>query len=203
LYWIPRLTELPNGDFFTLYQDHGSVVAQRYGLESPVSGRKLVIKDTGGPTQRSIALKSIDTHIRSNPGIGVDPVANGAYLQVYNSAGSGESACLPLPASGWTTRGDPAGPTHRYSDASFANGPCKVASVGDFTKIKLVCKASVQPIGYSLDEAQQGEITVRLISGGVSYCSTFTGNKQDVPGRFIGSTAAAPAACPVPPIACP
>jgi hypothetical protein len=67
------------------------------------------------------------------------------------------------------------------------------------------CSASVQPIPYSLDEASQGSVAVRFVSGGLSYCTTFGGTvAKDAQGSaFVARNASAPVPCAVPPASCP
>jgi hypothetical protein len=74
-------------------------------------------------------------------------------------------------------------------------------------KLKAKCKATVQPIPYSLDEATQGSIAVSLRSGGTQYCTLFGGvvGKDSGPPLqlFTAKKAAPPTGCPTPPVACP
>src|SRR5262245_31527524 len=85
-----------------------------------VYGKKLLIADPGGETERKIVVKIVNAGLDV---AGMDPLTNGILLHVYNSAGGSDSVCLPLPASGWKA----AGSGLRYTDPTSANGPCQVA----------------------------------------------------------------------------
>src|SRR6185436_7366444 len=101
------------------------------------------------------------------------------------------SACMPLPASGWRATGNPAEPSLVYSDPGFANGPCKTVRMRPTAKgvlLKATCRSKTQPITYSLDEAQQDAVVVRLVSGTAEYCTRFGGASVliDASGQFLG-----------------
>ncbi len=105
-----------------------------------VFGRRLLISDAGTETQRKIVVKIV------NAGLDVaamDPLTNGVLLHVYNSAGTSDSVCLLLPASGWTATGS----GFRYADPTSANGPCQVALLRKAKVFKAICKATKSPIG--------------------------------------------------------
>ena len=178
-----------------------------------VAGKKLVVKDRAGDaTKRSLSLVLKDTAIDANA---VDPIADGATLQLYNANGSGESVCLPLPsvAGSWTVSGDPSRPKYRYRDSHFSNGPCKSVKIQDGKLVSASCNAKLSPIAYSLDEPSQGAMAVRLTSGTTTWCAAFggrvtrdSGTDPPVPGgrgQFKASDAPRPMACPVAPVACP
>jgi len=180
-----------------------------------VSGKKLAVKDATDPRKRSVAFETRDAALDTTRGSGIDPVANGLALQLYNADGTGESVCLHLPsvAGSWRSKGDPASPVFSYADARGVNGPCKHAVVKDGKLLKISCAAKIQPIAYSLDEPAQHALAVRLVSGTTSYCALFGGTVKtdsgtDPPiaggrGKFDARDAAAPAACPAPPVPCP
>jgi cysteine-rich repeat protein len=180
-----------------------------------VSGKKLDVKDGSDPTKRSVAFDSRDPAIDTTQGSGIDPVANGLALQLYDTDGRGESVCLRLPsvAGSWRAKGDPASPVFSYADTRGVNGPCKHAVVKDGKLLKISCAAKLRPIGYSLDEPAQHALAVRVVSGSATYCALFGGTVKtdsgtDPPiaggrGKFSARDAAAPAACPAPPAPCP
>ena len=167
-----------------------------------VRGKSLRIRDRSDPNKRRLFVLSTDDILDTSPDGGFDPVANGAFLHLYNAMGGPDSACLNLPASGWTASGDPAAPIFRYSDGLYANGACKSAIVKNRKRLRVVCSGQVQPLPYSLDEATQGTVGVRIGSGSTVYCAEFGGTVgQDEPGTF--SARKAPDACAVPPVGCP
>jgi hypothetical protein len=175
--------------------DNPGVFVQRYGHEAPVEGRVLLLSDPA-PAQRRLVVKLRHRSFSTQLGAGVNPVAHGAFLQLYNSNGSGESACLPLPASHWVAGGDPARPVYRYKDRSSVAGPCKVAGFKHGKMAKVVCRSDTQPIPFDLDEPQQGSLGVRLQIGEAVYCADFGGTiDPDVVGSFKAKSAAAPAEC--------
>jgi hypothetical protein len=184
------------------------------GAPVPVSGASLLLKDRAtDATRRTLSFVAKDAAISTAPS-SLDPVANGATVQVYNANGSGESLCLSLPSAGgsWTARGDASQPRYGYRDALAVNGPCKTASMKN-GKLKLSCTAKHSPIAYSLDEPSQGAMAVRVTSGVTTWCALFGGrvrrdsgtNPPVIGGRgqFRATNAPPPATCPPAPIGCP
>jgi hypothetical protein len=170
-----------------------------------VSGQKLVIVDNPKATKRKIVFVSKDASVDTTPGTGIDPVSDGASLQVFNAAGGSDAVCVDLPAARWRAKGKSGSPTFKYRDERFASGPCKSATVKDGKRLTVSCQAKAKPIGYSLDEQAQGSVGVRFRSGGTEYCAAFGGTvTKDAQGKaFKAKGAPAPAACPVPDAACP
>jgi hypothetical protein len=181
---------------------------------SPISGKKLLIKDKpSDPGKRKILFLSKDGSIDTSTGAGIDPAQFGAFLQVYNANGSGESVCIPMPAQQWTATGSGATLGYRYKDSTASNGPCKVAIAKGGTLLKAVCSGKSRPIDYSLDEAAQAVVGVNFIAGDRGYCSQFGGTiKTDSgteppnsggKGVFAAGDAPAPATCAAAPSPCP
>jgi hypothetical protein len=185
--------------------DGAGVFARRLDDAIGIDGRRVLIKDAPAATNRRIVFRAGDTVVSTRSGDGMNPVTDGAYLHVYGAGGSADSACLPLPAIGWVASGDPEHPTYDYKDTTFANGPCKRVRLKHGGVLQASCSASVQPIPYSLDEASQGSVAVRFVSGGLSYCTTFGGTvAKDAQGSaFVARNASAPVPCAVPPASCP
>jgi hypothetical protein len=163
-----------------------------------VYGRKLLISDPGGETERKIVVKIVNANLDV---AGIAPLTNGVFLHVYNSAGTSDSVCYSLPASGWKA----AGSGFRYTDPTAANGPCHVAILRRAKLFKAVCKATKSPIDYTLDESAQASVAVRFGGGSIAYCADFGGaDRGDVPGKkFLGKNAFPPLQCPTPPASCP
>jgi hypothetical protein len=179
----------------------------------PVAGKQLVLKDNPlDATRRSAVVALKDPAITT---LGIDPVADGASIEIYNANGSGESVCLALPslAGSWRRSGPLSRPKFIYKDAAAANGPCKTATIAMGSGIKVICKAKDAPLAYSLDEPSQGAMAVRVTSGRTTWCASFGGrvvrdSGTDPPvdggrGQFSAKDALAPAACPSAPSACP
>ena len=172
----------------------------------PVAGTKLLIRDNhDNPAKRRLVFRATDEVLNTEPGVGVNPGADGAYLHVYNTAGTGDSACIALPAVNWVQKGLAGALVYRYADPSYAIGPCSKVSVKQGKIIKASCKAWLQPIAYTLDEIEQGSVAVRFVSGDVVYCAHFEGAAVTADGsrRFVARFAPAPATCPAPVGACP
>ena len=163
-----------------------------------VFGRKLLITDAGSEAQRTILVKIFNAGLEVTA---MDPPSNGVFLHVYNSAGTSDSACMALPASGWTATAW----GFRYSDPTSANGPCKVAVLKRARIFKAICKATQSPIEYSLDEAAQASVAVRVVAGAIAYCADFGGAERgDIQGKkFFGKNSSPPLFCPPSPAACP
>jgi hypothetical protein len=174
------------------------------GGPQPIAGALLLIADRTA-TKRAIVFTSKDERLDGSPGTGIDPVAAGAVLQVFNAAGTGDSTCLGLPAAGWSVKGKGAKRTLRYRDKRSTSGPCRLAAIRDGKVLHVVCRAKTKPIDYSLDEPAQQSVGVRFRSGATEYCTVFGGTiAKDRQGRiFKAKRAPAPAACPAPPVACP
>jgi len=201
------LSAEPDGRFVVTFTgrdaDGYGIVGRRFAGPVHVAGKRLVIEDPGAPAKRSITLASNDPGVDTASGTAMDPTVEGATLHVYNAA-TGDSACLPLPAAGWTRQGTPFHPVFAYEDKAFAGGPCKSAVVRDGKLLKAACSAKVLPISYTLDEPEQGAVSVTFTSGLTRYCASFGGVvKTDRPGKFNASASPAPSSCPEPPATCP
>jgi hypothetical protein len=199
----PSIAAAANGEFVVVWYGYGLRGRFAPGAH-PISATRLLIRDNVDATKRKLVFLSNDAGIDTSPGTGIDPVTDGATLLVYNTAGTGDAACFTL-AGGWTSAGDPASPSLRYTDSTAASGPCKSARVQDGKLLKVSCQAKVQPIDYSLDEAAQVSVAVRFASGTTAYCATFDGAsiKRDSPGQFLAAHASARGACPTAPRSCP
>ncbi|MGH7340539.1 MAG: hypothetical protein ACREKH_08630, partial [Candidatus Rokuibacteriota bacterium] len=196
----------PDSSYFPSQDGSDSgIFARRWTVTAPLSGQSIVVKDPTDDTRRKVVFRSRDPILSGVPGSGVDPETDGAFLHVFNDGGSGDSVCLALPASGWTRVGNATDrPIYRYRDPGFVNGPCNSAYLGHGRLLRVSCRAEVAPIGYSLDEPQQGSVGATFRSGGAEYCARFGGAlSADQPGVFRARLAPPPAACPVAPASCP
>jgi hypothetical protein len=153
-------------------------------IDDPTAGFKLVIKDPG---PASAAKRKLKLRLDSNAFLrdGTDPTANGAVLQVFNSATGSDAMCWSLaapfwslkpatcaggvacPASGICFEGRPCPNSYslRYLDKAFTGGPVKTASEskhGSGRQLKLSAAGTVEPIDYTLDEPSQTAIGVVL-----------------------------------------
>jgi hypothetical protein len=203
----------PDGRYGVAWQDGSGfdtassvIYARFYAHEAPVKGSRFELRDGPSPSDRRVILRVRDRIVATRPGAGLDPTVDATFLHVFNSDGSGEAVCLPLPAGGWTVRGRPEKPTYVYSDPGYAYGPCRNARVRDGSSLSVTCDASVQPIAYSLDEPQQGSVGIELVSGDAKYCANFGGRvaiDSAAAQQFKASRAPAPVSCPTPPTTCP
>jgi hypothetical protein len=142
------------------------------------------------------------------PGSGGDPTLHGARLAVLNTDGSGESSVLNLPASGWSMLGSPARPKGwKWRSRDAADGVSLITIKADHLSVK----AGKDGFSFTLDEAQQGSLGMRLELGDDwIFCadapartsgSPPTSARYDLPGRFSGAKSApAPAVCPLRPV---
>jgi hypothetical protein len=172
-----------------------------------LTGKRLVVVDNPVPTRRRIVFNSPDRNVSTTPGVAPNPLVDGAFVQVFNASGTGESVCIPLPAAGWTTTGPPETPVYLYRDATGAHGPCHQATLrgGKSPMVKVACRAKHQPIAYTLDEPSQGSLGVNLTSGSATYCTLFGGVVTDsgATRKFVAKNASVPTTCPTPPAGCP
>ena len=100
------------------------------------------------------------------PGSAGDPTLFGGMLVVYNGTGSGETFAVDLPADQWHLDGDE---VNGWRYVFSAGAPVwKVYAKG--TKVSV--RGGKAAWGYTLDEASQGAIAVRLTLGtGVTWCT--------------------------------
>jgi hypothetical protein len=138
------------------------------------------------------------------PGSAGDPTVGGATLQVYNADGvTTDAVSVALPASGWSALGSASSPKgwKFRGDASAAIRSIVIKSNA------IILRGGRGAWGYSLDEASQGRIALRLALGtDIGWCTATpadakgsppTTAKADHPGYFrAGGLAAAPATCP-------
>jgi hypothetical protein len=183
---------------------------RRYAVPAsvPAFGNRILLSDNPNPTRRHLSFVSKDRTISTTSGVSPNPVVDGAVLQVFNGSGSGESVCFALPASNWTATGPADSPTYRYRDLASLDGPCKRARLrgGRSPVLEASCRATQQPIAYSLDEPTQGSVVVSLATGTATYCALFGGTvlvDSATERKFRAQNADPPPACPVPPVACP
>jgi hypothetical protein len=189
------------GDFVTAWAFDG-VLGKRLGDFRPALGMKLLMRDPGAPTSRRVIarFRPRDDDFAAD----LDPITDGAFLQIYRADGGGDAVCADLPASGWRVIGDPAANRFAYDDPGFANGPCKIVRVKRGQPTRVVCTGAVQALPYSLDETTQGAVAVRFASGTSDFCMEFAENVQrDLPGLFLAKRSAVPVSCGPPPPGCP
>jgi hypothetical protein len=209
----------PNGDWFdgpyaAAIDDWAALVGQRvlgvgevnsnspgrgfaaFAFGDRLSGVKLLLKDPGDPSVRRLRLVSKDrTFMTPAPEDASAPTVAGATLEISNPV-SGESTSIFLPAAGWTMRppNTIGGTLYKYLDRALANGPCKVVVLKGNRVLKAKCDGA--QLAFTLDEATQGTIDVRLVlAGGFARCLSFGGPLRDEPGQFIAKNAPAPATC--------
>ena len=189
-----------NGDYgFTSFTSSS-------GGDLPISGKNLVIKDrAAGPVIR-MNFVSRDPILSVT---GIDPTVDGATAHVFNSAGGTETACFTLPSVNW--RRSPGG--FKYQDATLESSPVRIASLKNGSLRFSVKGRGPTAVSYRLREPSQGSIGVILTSGSRVLCANFGGTVSKDSGTgppnaggtgvFIARDAAPPAACPIPPDACP
>ena len=182
--------------------DDAGVFTRHFAPDVGITAQSVLIKDNPDGTRRKITFRSRDPILSVTAGTGVNPAANGAFLHVYGNGGSSDSACLPLPASNWSVTGALA---YEYRDVDFVHGPCWLVRLAEGKFLRANCKATAQPIPYTVDEVAQGSVGVEFVSGPSRYCGVFGGTiVRDTQGsQFRARNAPAPAACPVPPASCP
>jgi hypothetical protein len=112
---------------------------------------------------------------------------------VYNSAGlSSDDVTVLLPASGWRRLGSADAP-RAYVFEGAADAPIERALV---RKNRLVIRGE-EAFPYTLDEASQGRIAVRLeLGSGITFCADAAGRRHDRVNRFLGKKEPPPPSCP-------
>jgi CubicO group peptidase (beta-lactamase class C family) len=178
-----------------------------------VAGTKLDVSDIRqmrsgiAKTKRSLSFRSRDASIvLPAPGDAADPSVHGGRLTLINSAGTGESVTLELPAEGWSVKGT-GGAVTRLSYVSRKPKVQVTLRPGDI-KVKTRDKTG-RDLPFTLDEASQGGLAVVLELGSDRFCGDFGGaagglvradlgsvdGACNVRGRYSAQGAAAPAAC--------
>jgi len=136
------------------------------------------------------------------PGSADDPTVAGGVLYVANASGSGEVVRVELPAAGWQAQGSPARPRGFVFRDRAPGAPIGQVTVASD---RITLRGNGPGWAYTLDEAQQGRIALRLELGDSAWCAEAparaVGNPpstlaNDQPGRFTGiGKAPPPAAC--------
>lgn len=161
-------------------------------------GNKLLVKDPGDPSKRSIKVVVKDDMIQAPTAGSVhDPRTAGATVRIWNPT-TLEEAVFVLPAGpDWKALGTPPGAKgYRYRDKSGA-GPCTKVVVKPEKKIIVACKAKTGSIPFTLDEPSQGSIGMSVRLGAEApQCATFGGFViRDEPGQFKAKGAPRTPAC--------
>lgn len=132
-------------------------------------------------------------------GSGGDPTLAGATLRVYNAAGTGELVTVTLPASGWTTVGAITSLKGGYRFRSPDPGAPVQTVLVKRDRIKVSGGGAAW--GYTLNEAPQGIVALRLALGTAPAWCAEAGRpphtpRVDVVDRFSAGRMPPPAACP-------
>ncbi len=159
----------------------------------------------------SFAVRSTDDppgHRVVFPAIGTagDPTLYGGRAIIYNANGSGEQVVVDLPAAGWHHEGHnyPPDDLGRWVFTGLIGGV-----LGPIQKIwikrdKITIRGGNAPWTYTLDEASQGAVAVRLTLGTWdTWCAVgvprYPASTYDRPGRFIAEMKTPPPdTCPAP-----
>ncbi len=180
--------------------------------ETPIRASKVALKDDVtppiDPSKRKISFRSSAFHGAPSgvvvPGMGTDgdPTSGGgvggAELTIHGGAPGNQVLTIELPASGWTTNGNPLALTYKYTDKRNVNGPISSITVrnGD---LRIRGRGAAL---YPLASAPYGSITVRLELGArFGFCATAPAKLpvgvNDAPSRFNGVSNTPPSAsCP-------
>ena len=158
------------------------------------------------PRHRKLTFRSSTTRAAANrivppaPGSADDPTLAGATLHVANAAGSGEIVHVALPAIGWAAQGTAAHPRGFVFRDRSPNAPVSQVTIGPD---RITVRATGAGWTYTLDEAQQGRVALRLDLGGSVWCgdaaARASGNppstaSSDAPGRFSAQSKSPPPA---------
>jgi DNA-binding beta-propeller fold protein YncE len=173
-----------------------------------VAARVLRLTDASGPparpSRRRVAFKArtdrldLLAHRIVPPPLGSagDPRDTGAVLSIYNASGAAaDDVRIVLPASGWKASGGSV-PAYRFRSGD-PDAPLSVVVKRD----QITVRGGRAGFGYTLDEAAQGRVAVRLTVGnGVRWCAAAAPARSadDHRDRFKG-TGAPPEFCPTRP----
>ncbi len=171
------------------------------------TGQQVLTKDRDEKARtRSLAFRSKDALLTPPVGGTVgDPRTNGAVLELRNPI-TGEHAYTNLVADGWSAVGNPPDGSkgYKYRSRSPEHGPCKSVK---FSPGKLTARCKGLGLRFTLDEASQGAVAVRLhLADGTRICTEFGGvvthdessseSRRTVKFRAVKSPA--PASCDEP-----
>jgi DNA-binding beta-propeller fold protein YncE len=184
--------------------DAGSDPADPASIPNPVQPvlvptTSLTLQDVA--TRRRFRFRSSTRHssVHITPpakGSGGDPMANGATLVVYDSAGlTSDVVTVTLPASGWSQIGKKSMRGYRFTGTDPAGPIFQVVVEADVVRVR----GGRSNWTYTLDESQQGRIAVRLALGSdPPWCSDAPPIRPgaDRPGHFVARGAPSPASCP-------
>ena len=165
----------------------------RDDVTNPVNpnGRRVNFRTS---TKREPAANTIVLPLRGTPG---DPTLNGAQITIYNSSGAApDSFQTTLPAAQWSVIGSGATPKG-YRFGALNGGILRVTVKNH----RIVVRGGKAAFGYTLDEATQGSVAMRLqLGAGDIWCAEAgrppSTPKIDRPGKFQAKSAPPPAACP-------
>jgi hypothetical protein len=158
----------------------------------PISGKKLLVKDTADPSKRLVVFVSKDPQfLPGNPTIG------GTIFEVFNpdSLPDCNFARWTMPASNWREKNG----KYLYADDEMLSSPVKRATMKDGL-LKVLVKGSAIDL-VLIGNGPQGTMGARMQVAGPFWCTNFPGDdgvlKRDDPvkGKFLAVNAERPSAC--------
>jgi DNA-binding beta-propeller fold protein YncE len=158
-------------------------------VTSPINpnGRLLSFRSV---TKRDPAANDVVVPARGSAG---DPTFGGADLVVRNSSGlTPDDFVTTLPAAGWSVIGAANAPKgYRFASTT---GPIQRVTLKNH---RIIIRGGRAAFGYTLDEAAQGSVALRLrLGSGNIWCTDAGAPKTDRAGKFKVKNAPAPPACP-------
>lgn len=170
-----------------------TALSLRDDVTNPINpnGRRLNFRAV---TKRDAPANQVVLPPLGSPG---DPLLAGGTLTIYNSSGlASDSVVVPLPAASWQLLGSTTTPKgYRFT----STGPIQRLTVKGN---RITIRGGKAALGYTLDEAVQGSVALRLTLGaGPTWCAEAGrapyAAKIDRPGRFQATKKTpAPPACP-------
>jgi DNA-binding beta-propeller fold protein YncE len=172
-----------------------TALMMRDDVTDPVKprARRIVFRanTTGDAAENDIVVPAQDS--------AADPTVAGAWTSVYNSSGlSADVFQVRLETGGWSVIGPKRAAQPKGYRFKSNSGPIRSVSVKSH---RIVIRGGRAPFTYTLDEAAQGSVAIRLTLGtGVTWCAD-AGRppfvETDRAGRFETAPGApVPAACP-------
>ena len=157
-----------------------------------MAGRVTIIK--AGKLAKFVAKPPVEGGVFDLPDAGNDPMAQGGQLRLIDLGDpNAADVAYELPASGWSSLGNPAGSKgYRYKGAGSAGDPCKVVLIKPKI-VKAVCKGPAVDLAQPLD----GTLGILLTVGADSkhYCTTFGGSSIRNDPTFTKRKSATAPAC--------
>jgi len=210
---LPAVAADSSGSFIVVWQSDGQdgsfngIFAQRFALGRLIRGKKLLVRNPGAESQRTVVAVAKETATDIGSAIIGDPVAAGATLRIITKGTTNSDQTYVLDGSGWAQAGTTG---FKYTGPTGGDGdPVQKVILKRTSSGKALLRATLKgSIGtQSLDVVPPnlGDEAglILTINGGATYCVSFGGaaggeetGDSDVLWKIVNPTAEP--GCPTP-----